>query len=285
MTTRKVWLGSVGPFLYEDNMDVGDSDLPAGTDFHAVSTTGQIFVNIAPVLPQEVLRKVDMPVFTGVIVMWSGSIASIPSGWLLCDGTAGTPDLRDRFVVGAGTTYTPGDIGGADSLSLAHTHSDGSLATDSQGAHIHSADGTLTTASEAAHTHGDGSYTTDAVTAGTPSGTNSAPIFTGDAVAAATTNATPDLVAADISGAGVSPVTTATGTVTAPVFTGSTLGTHSHDVTGTSGTGSSHVHDVTGDTSSNGAHTHDVTGATGSSLSSSTDIRPKYYSLAFIMKS
>ena len=37
----------------------------------------------------------------GAIVMWSGTVASIPSGWALCDGTNGTPDLRDRFVVGA----------------------------------------------------------------------------------------------------------------------------------------------------------------------------------------
>ncbi len=37
----------------------------------------------------------------GAIVIWSGSVASIPSGWQLCDGTNGTPDLRDRFVVGA----------------------------------------------------------------------------------------------------------------------------------------------------------------------------------------
>src|SRR5262245_14075787 len=38
---------------------------------------------------------------SGVIVMWSGTIATIPSGWFLCDGTNGTPDLRDKFVVGA----------------------------------------------------------------------------------------------------------------------------------------------------------------------------------------
>jgi microcystin-dependent protein len=49
---------------------------------------------------------------SGVIVMWSGSIASIPSGWALCDGTNGTPDLRDRFIVGAGSSYNPGDTGG-----------------------------------------------------------------------------------------------------------------------------------------------------------------------------
>jgi len=45
---------------------------------------------------------------TGVIVMWSGSMASIPTGWALCDGANGTPDLRDRFIVGA--TYDDGGI-------------------------------------------------------------------------------------------------------------------------------------------------------------------------------
>ena len=37
----------------------------------------------------------------GVIVMWSGTISNIPSGWALCDGTNGTPDLRNRFIIGA----------------------------------------------------------------------------------------------------------------------------------------------------------------------------------------
>lgn len=36
----------------------------------------------------------------GAIVLWSGTVAAIPNGWALCDGTQGTPDLRDRFVVG-----------------------------------------------------------------------------------------------------------------------------------------------------------------------------------------
>ena len=37
----------------------------------------------------------------GVISMWSGDLASLPAAWQLCDGTNGTPDLRDRFVVGS----------------------------------------------------------------------------------------------------------------------------------------------------------------------------------------
>lgn len=55
---------------------------------------------------------------TGLILAWSGAIADIPSGWALCDGTGGTPDLRDKFVVGAGGSYAPGDTGGEVSHTL-----------------------------------------------------------------------------------------------------------------------------------------------------------------------
>lgn len=50
---------------------------------------------------------------TGMILLWSGSIATIPTGWALCNGTAGTPNLMDRFVVGAGSAYAVGSTGGA----------------------------------------------------------------------------------------------------------------------------------------------------------------------------
>ena len=71
---------------------------------------------------------------SGVIVMWSGSIANIPSGWYLCDGNNGTPNLTGKFVVHAdadsGGTYAPNATGGANSVTLtvsqipAHSHSD-----------------------------------------------------------------------------------------------------------------------------------------------------------------
>lgn len=51
--------------------------------------------------------------FVGQIHLWSGSIVSIPAGWKLCDGNNGTPDLRNKFIPGAGDEYTPGDTGGA----------------------------------------------------------------------------------------------------------------------------------------------------------------------------
>lgn len=49
----------------------------------------------------------------GIITLWYGAIGIIPAGWVLCDGNNGTPDLRNRFVVGAGDTYAVDANGGA----------------------------------------------------------------------------------------------------------------------------------------------------------------------------
>lgn len=54
----------------------------------------------------------------GIIAMWYGSVASIPAGWALCNGANGTPDMRNRFVVGAGDDYSPLATGGANT----HNH-------------------------------------------------------------------------------------------------------------------------------------------------------------------
>lgn len=78
----------------------------------------------------------------GCIVMWGGSVATIPSGWRLCDGTNGTPDLRDRFVIGArsdsggsATTFvTAADTktgGSKDLVVVNHGHTATSAATSS----------------------------------------------------------------------------------------------------------------------------------------------------------
>ena len=71
---------------------------------------------------------------SGMIMLWSGSEASIPSGWVLCDGTNSTPNLQDRFVVGAGNTYAVGATGGsADAVVVSHTHT----ATVTDPSHTH----------------------------------------------------------------------------------------------------------------------------------------------------
>ncbi len=60
---------------------------------------------------------------SGLIAMWSGSIATIPAGWYLCNGANGTPDLRYKFIVGAGSTYAVAATGGsADAIVVSHTH-------------------------------------------------------------------------------------------------------------------------------------------------------------------
>ena len=100
---------------------------------------------------------------TGMIMNWAGNLASPPSGWLVCDGTAvsrttyaslftaistafGTgdgsttfnlPNMRDKFVIGAGSTYNQGDTGGsADATLVSHTHT-GSGSTGAAGSHNH----------------------------------------------------------------------------------------------------------------------------------------------------
>lgn len=96
---------------------------------------------------------------TGAIMMWSGSIANIPTGWALCDGQNGTPNLQGRFIVGAttgivmfdsvGYNYPVGTTGGKNKVALTvnqmptHNHNtassvaDGSVTSDRQGAHRH----------------------------------------------------------------------------------------------------------------------------------------------------
>jgi hypothetical protein len=97
---------------------------------------------------------------SGVILMWSGTIASIPSGFALCDGTNGTPNLIDRFIVSVPNAVTnPGATGGSHSTTLtvsqlpAHNHT-GSGTTSTTGNHAHSG----TTSTNGAHTHSHAGY-------------------------------------------------------------------------------------------------------------------------------
>ena len=100
----------------------------------SVGTAGQVLLSRGAGLSPEW----GAAFVTGMIMLWSGSIATIPSGWLLCDGTNSTPDLRSRFVVGAGSTYSVGGTGGsADAIVVAHTH------TINDPGHNHTASGAI----------------------------------------------------------------------------------------------------------------------------------------------
>lgn len=83
---------------------------------------------------------------SGMIMMWSGTIATIPTGWVLCNGSNGTPDLRNRFVIGAhsdsaGVAYSTvtgsnTQTGGTkDAINVSHTHTATTTATDSGHSH------------------------------------------------------------------------------------------------------------------------------------------------------
>jgi hypothetical protein len=92
----------------------------------ADETTIQTYDNLYGIIGVQPTTGATIP--AGLISMWSGSIGSIPSGWYLCDGSNGTPNLTDRFVIGAGSTYAVNGTGGATSVTLvtanmpAHTH-------------------------------------------------------------------------------------------------------------------------------------------------------------------
>jgi microcystin-dependent protein len=104
--------------------------------------------------PNSSVQSSSFPL--GMIIIWSGAIVNIPTGWQLCNGTNGTPDLRDRFVVGAGSSYAVGATGGTSTVSISesqmppHTHETVITSISPAGSHTHS---NVTTATNANHTH------------------------------------------------------------------------------------------------------------------------------------
>ena len=103
----------------------------SGTNTTQVATTAFVIANAIP---------------SGLISMWSGTIASIPSGWVLCNGSNSTPDLRNKFIIGAHTdsvgvaystvTGSNTQTGGTkDAIVVSHTHTATSAVTDP--GHVH----------------------------------------------------------------------------------------------------------------------------------------------------
>lgn len=102
-----------------------------GTGINSVGTAGNVLTSTGSAWASTAVGFIP----SGGIIMWSGSIASIPAGWYLCDGLNSTPDLRDRFVVGAGTTYAVAATGGSpNAIVVSHTHT----ATVTDPGHSHS---------------------------------------------------------------------------------------------------------------------------------------------------
>lgn len=118
-----------------------DSNSPTftGTPAAPTATAGSNTTQIATTA--FVQTALSAAFSTGMIMLWSGTISSIPSGWYLCNGSNGTPDLRDKFVIGASAdsggvaktnitgSYTQSG-GSKDAIVVSHTHTATSSVTD-----------------------------------------------------------------------------------------------------------------------------------------------------------
>lgn len=189
----------------------------------------------------------------GGIVIWSGSVGSIPAGWYLCDGTNGTPDLRNDFVIGAGGAYAVGATGGSNTITSvpAHTHTL-SGATDTQTNHTHN----TSMVADGSHTHTAVTSNPGNHTHTVPGSTSSSNSNTGNKVStrdSSTANRTITLLSA---------------------------GAHTHNVNQNAAGSHNHTANLTTD----GAHTHTYSGTTGSTGAASVTITPPYYALCYIMR-
>lgn len=214
---------------------------------------------------------------SGVITMWSGTVASIPSGWVICDGLNGTPNLTGRFVIHADAdaagTYNVGDTGGSSTVALSeaempsHTHTV-SGNTSNTGAHTH----TGNTSNTGAHTHtgntsnsGNHTHTGNTSNTGAHSHSGTTANVGNHTHNGSTSNTGAHSHNASVPGNQLYGVGTnrfggsASGTAFNVGISTSNTGAHSHNFT-TAG-GGSHAHNF--NTSNTGAHSHSFTTAGG----------------------
>ena len=211
----------------------------------SVSATGDLSYNSSN---GQFSVSVPSAFVSGMIILWSGNTGNIPTGFVLCDGNNGTPNLTDRFVVGAGAAYSPGATGGSSSVTLS---------TSQLPSHNHSFSGS----SSHSHTINNHTHTFSASTNNQGSHVHNL-LYNHGAFGGSSGAVTPR--------SGNTPVV--------PGISGrvSSEGGHSHSMSGT-----------TGNPSNRGTNTQTVTisGNTGSTGSgSSVENRPPYYALCYIMK-
>jgi hypothetical protein len=152
--SRNIIVPSVSKLYVVKNSTTGGQSIVVKTAAGSGVTVGNGKSTIVVCDGVDVSEAAGGTVPSGAIMMWSGSIASIPAGWYLCDGTNGTPNLRDRFIVGAGSTYAVNATGGsADATLPSHTHGVSGTTSGQTVDHNHSYSGT-TFGQNADHAHG-----------------------------------------------------------------------------------------------------------------------------------
>lgn len=206
----------------------------------------------------------------GIIAMWSGALLDLPSGWALCDGANGTPDLRGRFVVGSEGAYAIGETGGANSVTLtegqmpSHNHTsnnagshDHTGGTSSDGYHGHSA----SSGNDGYHSHSGSTNTTGnhRHSLGAYVGTSGNDIGQGDTVNGGSTE-----------------YTNYAGNHSHSLSINAN-GTHNHTIS-IVGNGS-HTHSLNINSAGNHSHTINNTGG-----NQAHENRPPYFAIAYIMK-
>ena len=250
------WIAQLNPTYPQSSDGLGQAD-------DHLRLIKSVLQSTFPNLSAAVVRTADelnTPVPIGFIGMWYGAADAIPQGWALCNGSAYTrsdgngqitsPDLRDKFILGAGTTAvgtTGGNVGVTTATGGSHDHG---AATGSSGAHTHTGSTGATALTEAqlpVHYF----YT-----------------FNGDAGGSVVTGSN-------------SPTTTNNGFASndAKYAIGGSGTTPNRGRTNSVGSGATHVHTI----SSDGAHTHTITAHAGHTHTIS-DVRPPFYALCYIMK-
>jgi len=126
--------------LTANNVVLGNGT--SGVNFVAPSTSGNVLTSDGTTWTSA------QGFVTGMIMLWSGTISSIPSGWALCNGSNGTPDLTNKFIIGAYAddggaaktnitgTFTPSG-GSKDAIVVSHNHTASSSSSVSDPGHFH----------------------------------------------------------------------------------------------------------------------------------------------------
>jgi len=254
---------------------------------------------------------------SGLIAIWTGTIANIPTGWALCDGTNGTPDLTDKFVISVVDSETdPGTTGGAAShdhaisgntantdvshthtitsntgnVDLEHTHTNsntgssdanhnhGQISGNSDGESSHTHSISLTSGAGSSHSHGSGSYVTATPSFAGKVAQSASQVFCGDH--SHNISGTSDTEAAHTHGVyGSSAAGSSHYHGSGSYTTNNADATHTHTLSNTGASLTTHVHTCPETDSSLGNHLHSI------SLTSGTaSTYPPYYEVAFIMK-
>lgn len=233
----------------------------------------------------------------GLAQIWFGDVHKIPDGFQICDGTNGTPDLRDRFVMGAGSQFAFGTSGGAASVALSaaqlapHTHEAGSLTTDSAGNHNHHIS---VSTNEGGHSHG---FHLEASSAGNhkhkidlQTGSAGDHDHTFDAFLPVDYNSDDEMFGVPLDKVdkdeSYAQTVSSEGAHTHSVYGYTQMGgSHTHSVSGTIGGASDgkHYHHIDAATQNAGTHVHGISGETASSgEGAAINIMNPYHSLYFI---